>query len=270
MAEGRRWTVGELAAWAHVTVRTLHHYDEVGLLVPSDRSAAGYRLYAEADLERLFRILLYRELGFTLEAIGQLLDAPALESVAALRAQRKLLLDQRRKTAAIIRALDRTLAAIGKGEKMSEDEILEGFEAFANAPADIRAREAQHSREVKEGWGNTNAYRESMRRARQYSKADWRRIQEEGAANEARMVELLAAGSDPEGPDAMAGAEAMRQHIERWFYACAPETHVGLADMCEADARFTKHFDERAPGLASFVARAIRANARRAKEAGES
>ncbi len=268
MADGRRWTVSELAERAHVTVRTLHHYDEIGLLVPSARSAAGYRLYAEAELERLFRILLYRELGFSLEAIGQLIDAPALETATALRAQRKLLLEQRRKTAAIIHALDRALAAIGKGEKMSEDDILEGFEAFANAPADIRAREAQYSREVKERWGDTDAYRESMRRARQYSKADWQRMQVEGAANEARMAALLASGAHPEGAEAMAGAEAMRQHIERWFYSCAPELHVCLADMYEADARFTKHFDGRAPGLASFVARAIRANARRATGSG--
>ncbi len=266
MAEARRWTVSELAARAHVTVRTLHHYDTIGLLVPSARSAAGYRLYAEADLERLFRILLYRELGFSLEAIGQLLDAPVLESVAALSAQRKLLREQRRKTAAIIRALDRTLTAIGKGEKMSEDEMFEGFDAFADAPAEVRAEQAKYGQEVRERWGDTDAYRESLRRARQYSKAEWQRIQAEGEANEARMAELLAAGADPEGEAAMAGAEAMRLQIDRWFYPCPPARHACVADMYEADARFAQHFDQRAPGLASFVARAIRANARRAEQ----
>ena len=79
------------------------------------------------------------------------------------------------------------------------------------------------------------------------------------------MARLLAAGADPEGEEAMAGAEAMRLHIDRWFYPCSPAMHSGLADLYESDARFRAHYEERAEGLAAFVAQAIRANAARVR-----
>lgn len=259
----RTWTVGEVAERAHVTVRTLHHYDAIGLLVPSARSDAGYRLYTEDDLARLYQVLLYRELGFPLEAIARLLDDPALDRRAALLAQRALLEEKRRKLDAVIAAVDRALETIEKGKTMSSDEIFEGFDALADAPEEVRAHHAEYGREARERWGETEAYRESMRRVRGYSRGDWERIGAEADAVEARMAELLAAGANLTGPEAMDGAEAMRRHIDRWFYPCSHEMHVGLAAMYEADPRFTAYYEKRAPGLAAFVAAAIRANAAR-------
>lgn len=262
----KSWKVSEVAELAHVTVRTLHHYDEIGLLVPSARSGAGYRLYVQADLERLHEILLYRELGFPLDGIAHMIDDPAVDRQSALRAQRGLLLEKRQRMDALIRAVDRALEAIGKGRKMSREEIFEGFDAFANAPDEVRAHQAKHGREALERWGGTDAHAESLRRARSFSQADWQRIKAEGETNEARMAELAAGGADPHGEEAMAGAEAMRQHIDRWFYPCSYATHAGLADMYEADARFRDHYEKRAPGLATFVATAIRANSMRARD----
>ena len=267
--DARYWKVSEVAELAHVTVRTLHHYDEIGLLVPSRRSDAGYRLYAEADLERLYQILLYRELGFALEAIARVLEAPADQRSAALRAQRDALAEKQRRTDAVLRAVDRALESIERGEEMSSDEILEGFDAFTRAPEDVRAHQREHDEEVRARWGDTDAYRESMRRARGFGRADWEKIRAEAESTEARMAALLRAGADPEGDDAMAGAEAMREHIGRWFYPCSYRNHAGLADMYEADPRFTAHYEDRAEGLAAFVATAIRANAMRAWDAGE-
>jgi DNA-binding transcriptional MerR regulator len=264
----KHWKVSEVAERAHVTVRTLHHYDEIGLLVPSGRSEAGYRLYSEADLERLFRILLYRELGFPLEAIARVIDDPAMDRRTALRAQRELLVERRWKTDAVIRAVDRALETLEGGTEMSGDEILDGLEAFANAPEEVRAHQAEHAAEVKERWGGTEEYRESNRRVAGYTSDDWKRIREEAAAAGARMVGLLEAGADPEGEEAMAGAEALREHISRWFYPCSYAIHAGLADMYEADPRFTGHYEAQAPGLTAFIAAAIRANARRAREGG--
>lgn len=249
---------------ARVTVRTLHHYDEIGLLVPSARTDAGYRLYTTGDLERLHQILLYRELGFPLAAIRRVIDRPVLERVDALRAQRELLVERRRRTDAIIRAVDRTLEAWEMGETMDIDSLSESFEALADAPAAVREHHARYRDEARERWGETEAYAESMRRAKECSREDWERIQAEGDENEARMAALMAAGADPEGDEATAVAEAMRQHISRWFYPCSHEMHASLADMYEADERFRAHYDARATGLASFVARAIRANARKA------
>lgn len=262
-AGGKHWTIGEVAERAHVSVRTLHHYDEIGLLVPSARSDAGYRLYAEAELERLYHILLYRELGFPLAEIARLLDDPTLDRRSALQAQRELLARKRRKLDQVLRAVDRALETIEKGERMSSDEIFEGFDAFAEAPDDIRAHQAEYGDEARERWGDSDAYKESMRRARSYTASDWERIRGEADAAEARMAELLAAGADPEGPEAMDGAEALRQHIDRWFYPCSRPMHVALAEMYEADPRFKAHYEDRAPGLAAFVATAIRANAAR-------
>ena len=269
MAEGKRWKVSEVAELAHVTVRALHHYDEVGLLVPSERSPAGYRLYSGADLERLYQILLYRELGFGLDAIGPLIDAPALDRRSALLGQRELLLERRRKTEAVIREVDRALERIEQGVTMSAKELGEGFAAFANAPADVRAHQAEHGAEARERWGETDAYRESMRRVKRYGKADWEQLRRESEVAESRMAELLAAGADPEGEEAMAGAEAMRRHIAAWFYPCSPGMHAGLADMYEGDPRFAANFEKRTKGLTAFVATAIRANAARSREEAE-
>jgi MerR family transcriptional regulator, thiopeptide resistance regulator len=102
-----------------------------------------------------------------------------------------------------------------------------------------------------------------MRRPAQHSRSDWQAIHAGGEASETRMAALPAAGASPTSPEAMDAAESMREHIERWFYPCSHPMHVGLADMYVADPRFAAHYDNRAEGLAAFVASAIRANADR-------
>ena len=117
--------------------------------------------------------------------------------------------------------------------------------------------------EARERWGDSEAYKESARRTKQYRPEDWARIKAEGEAVEAGLAALLRAGEAAGGAGAMDLAEKARLHIHRWFYPCAHAMHVALADMYTADARFTAHYDERAAGLSAFVADAIRANARR-------
>lgn len=119
--------------------------------------------------------------------------------------------------------------------------------------------------EARERWGDTEAYKESARRTKQYKPDDWARIKAEGEAVEVGMAELLRAGEPAEGPKAMELAEQARLHIHRWFYPCSHRMHAGLAVMYVADARFTAHYEERAPGLAAYMATAIRANARQAQ-----
>ena len=130
MGARRLHTVGEVASLAGVTVRTLHHYDRIGLLVPSGRSDSGYRLYSYGDLERLREIRLLRELGFSLEAIGRLLDVAAYDKRSALNAQRDLLVERLARTQRIIRGVDRALAALCEGKEMDETEMFEGLEEF--------------------------------------------------------------------------------------------------------------------------------------------
>lgn len=124
-----------------------------------------------------------------------------------------------------------------------------------------RAEHARWEEEARERWGDTEAYEESARRTKGYTDADWARIQAEQEAVVARFAELMAAGEAADGKAAKAAAEEARLQIDRNFYPCSKEMHVGLAEMYTADPRFRSFYDDRAEGLADFVASAIRANA---------
>lgn len=251
-------TVGQVASLAGVSVRTLHHYDAIGLLSPRARSEAGYRLYANGDLERLQRILAYRELGFELDAIRELLADP--DDDAHLRRQAALL-DRRAKRLDAMRAtLRKTMEARKMGVNLTPKEMLEVF-----GDADP----TEHAAEAEERWGDTDAYRESQRRTKRYGKAEWRVIADEGESIEARWAQAMAAGTPADADEATGLAEEHRAYITRWFYDLAHEMHVNLADMYVADPRFTAHYDRRAEGLATYVAAAIRANAERHGAAGD-
>ena len=249
------YTVGEVARFAGVTVRTLHHYDEVGLLVPSGRTAAGYRQYADADLERLQRILCYRELGFGLEDIAAILDDPRNDPVDHLRRQHELLTDQMTRLAAMVAAVKKTMEARRMGIALNPDEM---FEVFGDHDP------TQYAEEVEQRWGDTDAYKQSQRRTSSYTKDDWLRIKAEGAAAEQRLAAAMAEGLPADSEEAMAAAEDHRLQIDRWFYDLSPDMHRGLGDMYLADPRFEKHYEDVAPGLARYVRDAIHANADRA------
>ena len=121
----------------------------------------------------------------------------------------------------------------------------------------------EYAREAEQRWGDTDAWRQSRERAGRYGKDDWRRIAAEGEEVTARFVALTRAGASPDSAEAMDAAEAHREHIDRWFYDLGYVMHRGLADMYLADPRFTKTYDDRAPGLAQYVHDAIHANADR-------
>jgi DNA-binding transcriptional MerR regulator len=249
-----QYTVGQVAGMAHVTVRTLHHYDEIGLLVPSGRSDAGYRIYDVRDLDRLHEILVLRELGFPLEEIRGLLDEPPALRLEALHTHRERLETRIVRTRAVLRALDRRIEALKEERSMEETTAFEGFETFDHGPYEEEARER---------WGDTEAYAESLKRSGSYSPEQWSAMRAELERIEANWATLLAGGHRPEDAEAMDVAERARLHIDRWFYPCSHEMHVGLAGMYESDPRFRAHYDSREEGLAAFVAASIRANAER-------
>jgi hypothetical protein len=128
----------------------------------------------------------------------------------------------------------------------------------------VDSDQAQYEEEVKERWGKTDAYKESSRRTKQYTKEDWARVKAEGEAVEVRLAELLLEGRDPQDPEVMDAADAHRLYMDRWFYPVSHAMHVGLGRMYLSDPRFTEHYESRAEGLAAFVAAAIEANAKRA------
>jgi DNA-binding transcriptional MerR regulator len=249
------YTVGEVARRAGVTVRTLHHYDAVGLLVPSARSAAGYRLYSEADLERLRHVLFYRELGFGLDQIAEILADPEARTDDHLRRQHRLLRRRQARTGALLGAIEHEIEARRLGIALTPAEQLEIFGT---------ATFAEHVDEAHERWGDTDASAAWRRRTAAYSKEDWMTVKTEADGNIRRFADALRAGEPATGAAAMALAEEHRAHLSRWFFACDHRQHRQVAAGYVADPGAVATWDEVAPGFARYVHDAIVANADRA------
>jgi DNA-binding transcriptional MerR regulator len=258
MARKRLYQVKEVAETARVSVRTLHHYDEIGLLVPSERSDSGYRLYSEEDLLRLQQILINRELGLPLEEIRRLLDDPGVDRRQALVDQRRELEKRARQTDAMLRAIDAALARLDgrdgaehQGATMDNATLFEGFDP------------AKYEAEAEQSWGHTATFKESKRRTQKYTPEDWARMRAEQAAIYAEAFQLLHAGKSPLDPQAMDLAEQHRLSIDRWFYPCSHDMHAQLASLYEQDGRFAANIDKFGAGLTPFLVQAIRENAKR-------
>ncbi|GAA3715239.1 MerR family transcriptional regulator [Nonomuraea antimicrobica] len=249
------FSVGQVARLAGVTVRALHHYDEIGLLTPGERSHAGYRRYTDADLLRLQQILLYRELGFPLDEIAVILDEPSADELTHLRRQHELLSRKAERLGEVIAAVERAMRARAAGITLTPAERFEVFAGF---------RPEDHDAEVERRWGHGPAYAESRRRVAAYTKADWLRLKAEAGALDEELVAAFRSGLPAESPHAMDLAERHRGHITRWFYDCGHDLHACLGDLYTGDPRFTAVFDALAPGLAGYLRAAIHANARRA------
>ncbi|MEU7054885.1 MerR family transcriptional regulator [Streptomyces sp. NPDC046197] len=248
------YSVGQVAGFAGVTVRTLHHYDDIGLLAPSERSHAGHRRYNDHDLDRLQQIVFYRELGFPLEEVAALLDDPDADPRAHLRRQRELLTARIEKLQKMAAAVEHAMEARKMGINLTPEER---FEVFGDNDPE------QYAQEVEQRWGGTEAYAESQRRAARYTKDDWKRMQAETDAWHERYGALMAAGGPPAGEAAMDLAEEHRQHMNKWFYECSYEMHRCLAEMYVADERFKAFYDSVRPGMAEHLKEAILANATR-------
>jgi DNA-binding transcriptional MerR regulator len=250
------YTVGQVASLAGVTVRTLHHYDEIGLLSPGNRSGAGYRRYRDADLSRLQEILFYRELGFALDDIAIMLADPDADHGQHLRRQHDLLTGRIGRLQAMVAAVEKAMEADKMGISLTPEER---FEVFGNDDP------AQYADEAAERWGDSDAYKESRRRARSHGKDDWLRIKAESNEITAGLAAAMTSGAAATSKTAMDLVEQHRRLISKWFYDCSYQIHVGLAERYIADLRFTATYDNVAPGLAQYTHHAILANAARAR-----
>lgn len=245
------FTVGRVARLAGITVRTLHHYDDIGLLPPSGRATNGYRSYDETDIERLQQILAYRELGLGLDEIARAIDATNDIEVLA-EAQRRIRerLDRLSRIAA---NLDSTIEARKKGIHMTPEQRLE---AFGDFDPDEFADEA------KDRWGGTPTYDESVRRTSSYTSDDWKRYRAEASNLDDRFLALMDAGIGAESDEAAQLVDAHRSLITRWFYECTPDIHAGLGAMYASDPRFRENIDKAGAGLAEFLSASIAARYR--------
>lgn len=248
------YSVGAVARIAKVTVRTLHHYDEIGLLSPAGRTRAGYRRYVDADLDRLQQILFYRELGFPLEEIAAILDDDSVSPSEHLRRQHSLLTDRIKHLQELATAVEHAMEARRMGVQLTPEEK---FEIFGEDYKEEWEQEAEQR------WGDTEAWAESQRRTGAYGKADWERIQAEMTALNGRLAAAVEAGEPADGTLAMDLAEEHRQHICQNFYDCTFTIHRGLAGLYVGDPRWTDSYEKIAPGLAQWLHDAILANAAR-------
>jgi len=241
-------TVGQMADRFDVTVRTLHHYEEIGLVVPSQRSEARYRLYSEADLLRLRHVVVYRRLGFALKDIAVLLHDPDADVVEHLRRQRIAVTTRIEEMRDLVTAIDRALEVEMSGTQLTK---AEQRELFGDNFSDEYATEAEQR------WGDTDAWRQSRQRTAGYTKTDWVQIKAEEEAVTAALIEAKRAGEPATGERAMDAAEAQRRHIHERFYDLPYAMHRGLGDTYVADERFAKTYNDREPGLAAYVRDAI-------------
>jgi DNA-binding transcriptional MerR regulator len=251
-------SVGQVAAFAGVTVRTLHHYDKAGLLSPGDRSPAGYRLYSDADLVRLQQILFYRELGFSLDEIAEILTDPQANALEHLQARQRRLEEEIARLQRLAEVAQRAIEVQRTGVPLTPEER---FEVFGEITFDL-----SYATEAELKWAHSAGQREAMERADAHTKEDWRRLMDEAAAWRAELLTAFDQGEPSDGERAMDLAEEHRLHISRWFTSCPFDMHQRIADDFAADPRafaLVVPPSQQRPGLAAYLRKAVHANAAR-------
>ncbi len=246
MTDVRTYTVHRVAELASITVRTLHHYDQVGLLTPSARTTAGYRLYGEADLLRLQQILFFRELGFPLEQIRTIIDDPQFDRVRALERHREMLQLERERLARLLNTIDKTIARLTEENMgISDEELWEGFS---------QDQVERYKRESREAYG-TEVVEESERRAKGMSKGQWQAVKDEGDA----VTRGLAALTDRPVDDPEVQALVSRHY--KWvctFWTPNAEAYQGLGQLYTDNPEFRANYDKYRVGLADFMREAMK------------
>lgn len=236
--------INEFAKLAGVSVRTLHYYDEIGLLKPAfvdERN--GYRFYDEISLERMQEILFYRELDFELKSIAEILSSPDYDKQKALAEQRKLLILKKER-------LERIIAALDSAEKGNIT-----MSAFDNS--DYETARKQYETEAKQRWGETAAYKEHAEKTANYTKEQWQNINDGLMTVLAKFAACMKDGHTPVSDEAQALVKELQNYITENYYTCTNEILAGLGQMYVADERFKNNIDQHAPGTAEFISQSI-------------
>ena len=235
--------ISEVAKLSGITVRTLHYYDEIGLLKPSDITDSGYRKYSSEDLERLQQILFFRELDFPLNEIKEIMLNPNYDKNEALNKHKEFLIEKRKRIDGLITLIDKTI----KGDNNMS------FKEFDNSK--IEENKRKYAEEVKNRWGNTDAYKEYEKKTSSYDGNSWNEINE-------GMVEILKEFADNREEDP--NSDIIQSLVEKWqsyitsnFYNCTKEILSCLGLMYIGDERFKENIDKYGEGTAEFMAKAI-------------
>lgn len=248
--EGQQRTIGEVADLLGLSVRTLHHWEERGLAVPSERSRSNYRLYSDGDVARIQQIIIYRATGMSLEAIAGAL-ANDEDRVSRLRHQRDLLMQKETELHRMVRALDELLEDAMTNNQLSVAEIAQILDDAA-FPA--------YQAEAEQKWEGTDDWETSARTSAAMSRSDWEALREQTTACEARLVEAMQQGVEPGSAEANALAEQHRELLSG-FFPVTHAKHVLIARGYVEDPRFTSYYEERGAGLAAWLKTIVDANA---------
>lgn len=235
--------INEVARLTGVTVRTLHYYDQIGLLPPSSVTEAGYRIYDKEALETLQQILFFRELRFSLKEIKEILRNPDYDKTEALRKQRSLLIQKREQLDDLIALVDYTIK--GDGNMDSENFNM----------TDVEKTKQLYAAEVRKRWGNTPAYRESQEKSGAYDTEKWHMTAGQSSAILKEFAKLR--HMKPDSQEAQALVKKWQDYITENFYTCTNEILAALGAMYTDDERFTENIDQNGAGTAKFMSEAI-------------
>lgn len=238
-----KYTVKLLADIAQISVRTLHFYDEIGLLKPAFTEKNGYRYYTDKEVGLLQQILFFRELDFSLDQIKKIMKSTSYDSAKALHDQRRLLELKQKRLTNIITLLDKTINSMKGGDSMKNNDK---FSAFSD-PA-----YQKYKNEVEERWSNTEAYKQSMERVSRLSKSEFEKIKKEGGEITSAIAGLMKKGFEPENPEVQKEIERYFKYLHH-FYDPGYEIFRGLGEMYVSDSRFTQFYEKIAKGLAVFM-----------------
>lgn len=241
------YTIHKLARLAGVSVRTLHFYDQAGLLKPARVGENGYRLYGQEELLRLQQILFFRELKFALGSIKQILESPDFDQLEALEQQAKLLRLERDRLDTILATIAKTIATTKGATTMGDADFYAGLS---------RERMEEYAKEAKERWGHTKAYRQSQERWGRFSDEEKRNL----TANAEKATRQLAdrMGEGPESPAVQKMIQEQFDGINTMFYDCDREMFLALAEMTVQDERYASYYRRFHPDLPEFRLKAVR------------
>ncbi len=245
-------TVGQVSARLGVTVRALHHWDEIGLARPSLRTGAGYRLYTAADLERLHRVVVYREIGLGLDRIRAVLDDTGTDVPAALRAQRAQVAERVERLRRLGDGLDRMIEAHERGLLLTVEQQAAIFGPDWDPEGPVKARRQ---------YGDTLQWRQYAERSADRTPEEWQAVHDAVAALDGDLASALDAGVAPGGTEANALVDRHRAVFAAYF-PLTREMQVCLARTYASDPGFAAHYDGIRPGLAAWFRQAVDASAR--------
>jgi MerR family transcriptional regulator, multidrug-efflux activator len=243
------YRVKEVADLVSVSVRTLHHYDHIGLLKPDCITEAGYRLYSDNNLERLQQILFFKEMGFRLEEIQMILDQPDFERKKALYMHKELLIKKMKKLEDMIHTVNQTIRSMEGEINMRSEELFEGFDM-----KEIEEAKAKYTEEARQKYGK-KIVDETLNKTNRYTKEDWATITKKQGAIYQKIADGMERG--PDDPQVLTAIGEWRQLITDSFYNCTLDIFRGLGDLYVADERFSSNIDKHQPGLAAFMREAM-------------